>query len=121
MVVSPSFRVSLQPQTASKLQEYQGPAKVRLGVRPENVKIGLVPADDSVKAAVHLLEPQGERTILTARLAAGELFLVEVAPEFQPKLEDTVYLQFHEPIHIFETERCESHLLTTNVEAHTSQ
>ncbi len=104
IVESPSFKVTLIPQTAKKLESYQGPAPVRLGIRPESIKVRMSPDKDSVTTAVHLVEPQGDRTILSARLAEGEIFLVEVPPDFEAELEATVYLQFQEPMHLFEME-----------------
>jgi len=100
--VSLSFRVPLGPEATKKLESYQGPPKVRLGVRPESIKVKASPSEGTVTATVYLLEPQGERTILSAQLVGGQVFLVEVAPEFEAELEDTVQLEFREPIHIFE-------------------
>ena len=100
--VSSSFKVTLGSQEATKLESYQGSPQVRLGVRPESIKVRTSPSEGSVKAAVYMMEPQGERTILSARLGGGEVFLIEVAPEFEAELEDTVHLEFREPIHIFE-------------------
>ena len=105
LAVSPSLRVTMAPGVRKKLSDYQGPAQVRLGVRPENVKVALSPTDGDIKAVVHLLEPQGERTILSARLAGGEIFLVEVPPEFEPALETPVSLKLQEPVHIFEKQQ----------------
>ena len=51
------------------------------------------------------LEPQGERNILSAKLAGGELFLIEVAPHFRPEIGQTVHLRFDlEHVHIFESQ-----------------
>jgi hypothetical protein len=52
---------------------------------------------------VYVLEPQGERTLLSAKLGGdGDLFLIEVGPDFQAEPDDLVYLQFREPVHLFE-------------------
>jgi multiple sugar transport system ATP-binding protein len=101
---SPSFKVALSPGLAQRLEGYQGPPQVRLGVRPESISASLSPIEGAVEASVYLLEPQGERTILGAQLAGGEIFLVEVPPNFETTLQETVYLQFREPIHIFNLE-----------------
>lgn len=100
-VVSPSFKVALDPALAARLQAYQGSPEVRLGVRPENIGASLTPSEGLVQASVFHLEPQGERTILSAKLAGGELFLVEVSPDFWSDLDAPVYLDFRGPIHVF--------------------
>ena len=102
-IQSPSFKVTLPPQTANRLGTYDGPPQVRLGIRPESIAVSKSPVEGGVKASVHLLEPQGERTILGARLAGKEIFLVEVPPEFEADLDEGLYLQFRQPIHIFST------------------
>jgi len=104
-VESPSFKVPLGQEQMERLQSYEGPSQVRLGIRPENISVSMSPGNDGlVAASVFYLEPQGERTILSVKLAGGELFLVEVSPEFQAELDDTVYLNFEGPIHIFNSE-----------------
>jgi multiple sugar transport system ATP-binding protein len=102
-VQSPSLKVALPARMADRLADYDGPAQVRLGIRPESILASMSPVEDGVKATVHHLEPQGERTILGAQLAGEEIFLVEVAPEFEAELDEALYLQFREPLHIFST------------------
>ena len=104
-VESPSFKKLLSPEMGDELKTYQGLSQVRLGIRPESITASKTPLEDGIKTSVYLLEPQGERTILGVQLAGGELFLVEVPPEFEAKLDEIIYLQFREPIHLFETER----------------
>jgi ABC-type sugar transport system ATPase subunit len=56
-------------------------------------------------AEMNFVEPQGERTILSVKLMGGEIFLVEVASDFRPKIGQTVYLRFNmERLHIFEAQ-----------------
>jgi len=103
-VVSPSFNVALDPALKERLHAYQGSARVRLGIRPENIAVRTAPGEGLVAGTVFHLEPQGERTILSARLVGGELFLVEVAPDFQADLDSPIYLDFRGPIHVFNAE-----------------
>jgi len=104
-LVSPSFRIRLSPQIEEKLASYQGTSQVRMGLRPENIGVTLSPAEASVGARVDFVEPQGERTILSVQLAGGELFLVEVAPDFRPNLNQLVHLQFDlKHLHIFDAQ-----------------
>lgn len=101
---SPSFDVTLSPEASEKLAHHDSSPSVRLGIRPESIGASMTPVEDAVVASVHVVEPQGERTILGARLADGEIFLVEVAPDFECELDETVYLDFREPIYVFEME-----------------
>ncbi|MGQ9566892.1 MAG: ABC transporter ATP-binding protein [Anaerolineae bacterium] len=103
-VVSPSFKVPLGPVLRERLRSYRGPSRVRLGIRPENIGASLTPREGLVTASVFHLEPQGERAILSARLAGGELFLVIVGPDFRVDLDSPVYLDFRGPVHIFRAE-----------------
>jgi multiple sugar transport system ATP-binding protein len=100
---SPSFKFKLAPHTAEKLKNYNGPSAVTMGLRPESIGVSRTASDDSVKSSVYVLEPQGERTLLSAKLGGdGDLFLIEVGPDFQAEPDDLVYLQFREPVHLFE-------------------
>ncbi|RCK72383.1 MAG: Maltose/maltodextrin transport ATP-binding protein MalK [Anaerolineae bacterium] len=101
-VISPSFKVKLSPQAAEKLKDYHGDAQVQLGIRPENISVSMTPTADSFAARVYVTEPQGDRTLLSVLLDSNELFLIEVAPEFFAKPDETVYLKFNEPIHLFD-------------------
>jgi len=104
-LVSPSFRIELSPQMGEKVSSYQGAPQVKMGIRPESVGVSLSPGEDTVGAVVDLLEPQGERTILSVKLAGSEIFLVEVAPDFRPKIGQAVHLRFDlKRIHIFEAQ-----------------
>jgi multiple sugar transport system ATP-binding protein len=103
-VESASLKVPLPGQVAEKLAGHKGSRNVRLGIRPESLTVSLELVEEGIKTAIYLLEPQGERTILGVELAQGELFLVEVAPDFEADLDQTVYLQFQEPIHLFDTQ-----------------
>jgi ABC-type sugar transport system ATPase subunit len=67
--------------------------------------VSLSPSENSVSATVDFVEPQGERTILSLKLAGDELFLAEVASDFRPDLDSTVHLTFDMGhLHIFEAE-----------------
>lgn len=103
-VESPSFKIQLSDELNQKLKDYQGTSQLRLGIRPENIAVSLSEKLDWVKAEVYMVEHQGERTILGAQLANRELFLVEVAPDFEADLNQPVYLQFRQPIHFFNSQ-----------------
>lgn len=99
---SPSFRVPLGEALGTKLKSYDGGRSVRMGIRPESIRVSMEEMADSFQASVYVLEPQGERSILTARLSQGEFFLVEVPPNFEADPDTVIYMQFQEPIHLFD-------------------
>lgn len=101
-VISSSFKVKLSAEAAQKLKDYQGDRQVQLGIRPENISVSMTPTEDSFPAKVYVTEPQGDRTLLSVLLDSNELFLIEVAPEFFAHPDETVYLKFNEPIHLFD-------------------
>lgn len=103
-VQSPSFKHKLSPAAAEKLKDYKGPSEMTLGIRPESISVSKKPIAGGVQANVYVLEPQGERTLLSAKLGGdGDLFLIEVGPDFMADPDETIYLQFNEPVHLFDT------------------
>ena len=103
MLVSPSFRLPISSELVNKIHsQYSGPPVFRLGIRPESIGISMSPIENGVNGSIFVLEPQGERTIASITLINGELFLVEVSPDFHADPDTPVYLQFREPIHLFE-------------------
>jgi multiple sugar transport system ATP-binding protein len=102
---SPSFRIGLGAKDKEKLASYEGGSQVKLGVRPENVRVVSSPGENVAGGVVDFVEPQGERTILSVKLAGEEIFLVEVAPEFRPQIGQAVHLRFDlGHLHIFEAQ-----------------
>ena len=58
-----------------------------------------------MEGVVDFVEPQGERTILSVKLAGGEIFLTEVAPDFRPQIGQALHLRFDlRHLHIFEAQ-----------------
>lgn len=104
-LVSPSFDIEPSPESQGRLLAYQGPQQVRLGIRPENVRIAPEPAGDRLPAVVDFVEPQGDRTIITVQLTGGETFLVEAGADLRPALGERVGLAFEmEKAHLFEVD-----------------
>jgi multiple sugar transport system ATP-binding protein len=101
---SPSFNLELGAALGAKLEGYKGSKEVHLGIRPESIGVGFQPDENCVHASVYVLEPQGERSILSTRLKNGELFLIEVPPDFEAEPDTPIYLQFREPLHLFGAE-----------------
>jgi len=76
-----------------------------MGIRSEDLDALVDPEPNSAAAVVDLVEPQGDRTVIIARLAGGEVFLVQASPDFRPDVGQIVYLKFHvENLHIFDRE-----------------
>ncbi len=102
-LVSPSFKLPLSSELVKKIEsQYSGPPTFRLGIRPESIGVSMKPIKNGVNGTIFVLEPQGERTLVCIKLAKGELFLVEVPPDFHADPDTPVYLEFREPIHLFE-------------------
>ena len=101
---SPSFNLEMSDNLGAQLENFKGSKEVNLGIRPESIGVGFQPEENSIQASVYVLEPQGERSILSARLKDGELFLVEVPPDFEAEPDTPIYLQFREPLHLFSAE-----------------
>jgi multiple sugar transport system ATP-binding protein len=103
-LLSPSFKLQVSPDTVKKIEsQYNGPPEFHLGIRPESIDVSFQPFEDCVNGSVFVVEPQGERTLLSVRLINQELFLIEVPPDFKADPDTPIYLQFREPIHLFES------------------
>jgi multiple sugar transport system ATP-binding protein len=64
-------RVAVSPELAARAA---GTASLKLGVRPENIALAPVTADDqAVPAEVQLLEPLGAETLVTLRIGQAEM------------------------------------------------
>ena len=96
------FKTPLPLQHHAVLDSRTQTEKVRLGVRPESITVSRSQQEGAIGASVYVLEPQGERTILTAKLGAGNFFLIEVGPDFEAKVDEPIYLQLRQPIHLFD-------------------
>jgi multiple sugar transport system ATP-binding protein len=101
---SPSFKLELGDRMAAQLANYSGSPDVHLGIRPESIGVSFQPVENCIEASVYVLEPQGERSILSTRLKNGDLFLIEVPPDLEAEPDTSIYLQFHEPLHLFSAE-----------------
>ncbi len=103
LLVSPSFRIELDEEPGQEIASYQGSPKLKLGIRPESVELDASSPKSGIGAVVDFVEPQGERTILSVKLAGGEIFLIDVAPEIRPNIGENVHLSFDlKRIHLFD-------------------
>jgi multiple sugar transport system ATP-binding protein len=101
---SGSFNVELSQKVVDKIAAYQGSSKVKIGIRPEDVSVSPKVTNNNINANVDFVEVQGERNILTLRLAAGEIFLVEAASSIKPEIGSNIQIHFDlDHLHIFET------------------
>jgi multiple sugar transport system ATP-binding protein len=100
---SESFRLALKDRYLENLTSYSGSPFVSVGIRPEDLEVTAGPEPNTAAAVVELVEPQGDRTVVMARLAGGEEFLVQASADFRPDAGQTVHLKFHvENMHIFD-------------------
>jgi multiple sugar transport system ATP-binding protein len=100
---SPSFTIALDEGCARTLSSKGG--SLRLGVRPEDVKFGAKEGPGSFRAMVDFVEPQGDRTILTLRLAGGETILAQCLDHYRQKAGANVHVTFDQRhVHFFDPE-----------------
>jgi multiple sugar transport system ATP-binding protein len=105
LLASPSFRIEAGSELGKQIVSYQGPSEMKLGIRPESVSVDTSSRESGISAVVDFVEPQGERTILSVKLADGEIFLIDVAPEIRPNIGDNVHLWFDlEQAHFFDVQ-----------------
>ena len=64
---------------------------VKVGLRPEAIRLGLEPEPDAHPAEVFLSEPLGSEVIVNVKLGE-QLVKVRTGPEVRPRPEQTVYL-----------------------------
>jgi ABC-type sugar transport system ATPase subunit len=88
-----------------KLSCYDGSTKVRIGIRPEDIKVTGRAGKNSVATNVDFVEVEGERNILSLQLGDGEIFLAETASDVRPELNSTLHVEFDmRHLHVFEEE-----------------
>jgi multiple sugar transport system ATP-binding protein len=102
---STSINLELDSRLTTLLNAYKGKSQVKIGIRPEDVSVSLSPLKNGMPAVVEYTEPQGERTILTLRLAGGEVYLVEVVADFIPEVDTRLQMTFNQlNMHVFDLE-----------------
>jgi ABC-type sugar transport system ATPase subunit len=92
------------PEMLRHRSDGQTPANLLLGLRPEAMSIALSEQPGSVAARVYIAEPLGKETLVTLAVGAERLKVL-AAPDMQPAMNETVWLQFDEQdIHLFDAE-----------------
>jgi ABC-type sugar transport system ATPase subunit len=85
-----------------------GERPLLLGIRPEDVVVGLTPAPGSLLARAVVREPLGKEALLLLAvdfLPAGNLLRAITPPELRPAPDETVWLRFPpERLHVFDGE-----------------
>ncbi|MFO1059019.1 MAG: ABC transporter ATP-binding protein [Dongiaceae bacterium] len=79
------MRVPLTPQHARLIAEAGAPAKLRLGVRPDDLAIALGAGggEDGLRGEIFVVEPVGGDTLVDVKLAEGERVLVRSRAAFR--------------------------------------
>jgi multiple sugar transport system ATP-binding protein len=104
-VESPSFSFTIEYPHALRFQSFNGSKKVKLGVRPEDVLVCTKPDQGAFPLEVDFVEPQGDRTIISLKLADGEIMLVQVLGNLRPEIGQMIYVRFdHRHIQFFDQE-----------------
>ena len=105
LIESPSFRFTLDAVCADRFKNFTGSKKLKLGVRPEDVRVSVEKAANSFPMEVDFVEPQGDRTILSLKLKSGEILMAQVLGDMRPKVGDFLHVQFDQRhVHFFDLE-----------------
>lgn len=100
---SASFDITFHQDDVEKLSCYSGPSNVKLGIRPENIRVVDGSKPNTVNAQVNFVEIQGERNVLSLKLTGDENFLVVVPAEVRPLVNSNIQIEFNtKHLHIFE-------------------
>ena len=84
----------------ARLQGRQGPFK--LGIRPENLRLGAAPGDQAVAATVSLLEPLGSETLATLNIGQTEM-IARLSASFRAASGTPATLHLHpDHLHLFD-------------------
>ncbi|MGA2479345.1 MAG: ABC transporter ATP-binding protein [Spirochaetia bacterium] len=105
VVKSPSFKITLEEGCGKRLSVYKGGSGLKLGVRPEDVKVGTKEAPGSFRAVVDFVEPQGDRTILSLKLTGGDMIFAQAFDHFRQSAGANVHVTFDQRhLHFFNPE-----------------
>lgn len=102
-----AFDFELDPFWSQQFEncEYR---KVKMGVRPEDIKLSLQSSGNCCGLIVDYVENQGDRTIVTLQVG-HQKFLSDVLGDFRPDVNQTVYVTFNQKnIHFFSLETGEN-------------
>jgi len=101
----PSFTIAPEESCGKSISRYKGGRSLKLGVRPEDVKVGTKEGPGSFRAVVDFVEPQGDRTIVSLRLAGGETILAQSLDRFRQPAGANVQVAFDQRhLHFFNPE-----------------
>jgi multiple sugar transport system ATP-binding protein len=105
VITSGPFRMAIEERLRKQILAVPDARSLKLGVRPEDVKVSPEPLPHAIGATVDFVEPQGDRTIISLRLAGGEIILAQMLQGFRPESDRTVYLTFDQRhVHFFDGE-----------------
>ncbi|MGF1474981.1 MAG: ABC transporter ATP-binding protein [Geminicoccaceae bacterium] len=89
----PRFQTALEPEQAALVNGEAGSATVRLGIRPDEIRIRTTPSDGATRARVLVTEPLGGDMLVDVALGDTKL-LVKTKPDFQADMGDDCFLTF---------------------------
>jgi multiple sugar transport system ATP-binding protein len=105
LVQCPSFRIILNEGCSRRLSSYRGSNQLKLGVRPEDVKVSAGEAPGSFPAVVDFVEPQGDRTILSLKLPGENMVFAQSFDHIRQSAGERVYVSFDQRhLHFFSFE-----------------
>jgi len=105
LIKSSSFRLFLEEGRHRRLSSHRGGARLKLGVRPEDVRVVAGEAPGSFPAEVDFIEPQGDRTILSLKLSGGDIILAQSLAESRRSIGERIHVRLDQRhIHFFDDE-----------------
>jgi len=102
---SPTIKYELDDICRTNLSGYQKNNQLKLGVRPEDVHLHTMPVPNSFGVPVDFVEQQGDRTIISIRMAPAETFLAQVLGDLRLDIGQTIHVTFDQRhMHFFDVD-----------------
>lgn len=104
-IVTPTFRLELDDECRSRFVHYGGKPHLKLGIRPEDVRVSLESSQNSFRLETDFVEPQGDRTIISLKLSESDIILAQVLGNLRPDIGQAVSVTFDQRhMHFFDLE-----------------
>jgi len=101
----PLFRLAVPPAKAASIEAGASSQEVMVGFRPENIKLSETAKADSVPTEVYVLEPQGNKLVVSLKFG-DEILKMQADRDhlgFAPQLGQEVFMTFEQEFaHVFD-------------------
>jgi multiple sugar transport system ATP-binding protein len=101
-IIGGAWRISLTDNQFERIARHSASTELIFGVRPEDIELLPQAETNPIRAAVYVVEPLGDRTIVDMRLGS-ETIKVKVSPDFTAATGDSFRMRFDaERFHVFD-------------------